>query len=470
MRLYNKLKKYSEKNILAMHMPGHKRKQILKNNLPYNIDITEIDGFDNLYHPTGILKECQEKLSKVYNSYKSYYLVNGGTSGILVSIRSFCGIGDKIIIAKNCHKAVFNSIELLNLKHEYIKTSFDENGICLDIKSDDLKKCLESNKDAKCVLITSPTYEGVISDIHSLASICHEYNIPLIVDEAHGAHLFLENKSALQKGADIVLNSLHKTLPSLTQTAVIHISSKAINRELLDKKMQRNISIFCSSSPSYILMSSIDECVEFIKKSGNRYYKRLKENLEVFKNKCKHLEHIKVINFNYVGKYFDFDNTKIVIILKNANITGHQLMQRLKRQNIQCEMAYLNYVICMTTICDSKKDILRLANVLCNIDKGLKFSNKKLEFEDVNQINTSTIYEAVNGKQTLINIDKSINFVSAEFVYAYPPGIPILIPGQVITSDIINHIKELIKEGIVLNSSSGEISKGLLYVLDNIQN
>lgn len=265
MKLYSLLKKYSKKHVIAMHMPGHKRHKFLHNSLPYDIDITEIDGFDNLHNPNGILKERMELASKLYKTKRTYFLVNGSTCGILASIKSVCENGDEILIAKNCHKSVFHAVELMDLKCSFIPSHFDdETKIHLQIYPEDVDLCLKNNRGIKCVLITSPTYEGVISNIEKIAEVVHKYNIPLIVDEAHGAHLYLTNNSACQKGADIVINSLHKTLPSLTQTALLHICSDRIDTE----KVSKSLSIFESSSPSYVLMASIDECITFMSKFG----------------------------------------------------------------------------------------------------------------------------------------------------------------------------------------------------------
>lgn len=467
MRLYEKLIKYSKKGVIPFHMPGHKRKGIIKSNLPYEIDITEIDGFDNLYNPKGILRDCLGRLSNLYGSYRSYYLVNGGTSGILSSIRSFCNINDKIIIARNSHKAVFNAVELLNLNLVVLDNDIDEYGIIKEVNVESLTECIDKNRDAKCLIITSPTYDGVLSDIRKIVKVAHSYNIPVIVDEAHGAHLFLESKSALNFGADIVLNSLHKTLPSMTQTAIMHVSNFALDKEKLSKKIEKNISIFCSSSPSYVLMSSIDECVSFLVKKGKSYYAKLKDNLELFKRETSFLKCLKIIGFNVPHNYFDFDNTKLVIASTNTNISGMQLMKRLRKHNIECEMANLNSVVCLTSICDSKKDFLSLARALKDIDTRLKLKQRKEANYVMPKIKSElSIYNASLLNKKLVDIDRGVNEISGEFVYAYPPGIPLIIPGQKITSEIINYIKVLKSNKIELISTSGEIDNRRLQVLD----
>ena len=465
MRLYKLLKNYSKKNIVPMHMPGHKRRQnIIKNKIPYNIDITEIDGFDNLHNPQEILKDCIQKVTNLYKTKQSFYLINGSTCGILASIKCLCNIGDKIILPRNCHKSVYHIIELLNLNCVYLPVETDEHNIYKEINVNNFKKIIESNKDAKCVVLTSPTYEGVISDIKSISKICHKHKIPLIVDEAHGAHLYFNKKSAIYNGADIVINSLHKTLPSLTQTAVLHICSNLVDVE----KMYSSLAIFESSSPSYILMSSIDECIEFLSKNGDKYYQRLNKNLSVFKNLIKNLKHLEIINYTNKNNFFDFDETKIVICTSRTNINGFELMNLLRKNKIELEMSYSDYVIAMATIFDTKKNLIKFAKVLINIDKTLSFKEKE-KCNNVILPNTAmSIYNAKLQPTKLVNLKNAIGNVCAEYVWAYPPGIPILVPGEVVTKQIYDYILHMKQNNITINCKSKNIEK--IYICKNLTN
>lgn len=452
MRLYTRLKNYSKKRFIAMHMPGHKRHNFFKNNnLPYNIDITEIDGFDNLHSASGILKESQDNASKLFGSKKTFFLVNGSTCGILASIKSVCNINDKILIAKNCHKSVYNAIELLNLDCKFIPSHFDrKTNIHSHIYPQDVDDILKKEKNIKCVVITSPTYEGVISNIKRIAQIVHKYNLPLIVDEAHGSHLYLMDKSSCKMGADIVINSLHKTLPSLTQTALLHICSYRIDVE----RVRKNLSIFETSSPSYILLASIDECINFMQNKGEKFFKKYNENLNIFKEKVKNLKFLKIIYYNINPNFYDFDFSKIVILTHNSNINGQSLMNKLREKKIELEMCYTNYALAMTTIFDTKQDLLKLANALLKIDKELSFSPNKFIMKDIELKSAMTIYNALKLKNTTKSLENSINHISAEYVYVYPPGIPLLIPGQIISEDIIKYIKYLSQNNLNLISTS----------------
>ena len=291
--LEQKLNELEQSDIYPFHMPGHKRAFLPFAN-PYAIDITEIEGFDNLHHATGILQEAQQKAADLYGAKKTYYLVNGSTCGLLAAISAATRRGDTILMARNCHKAVYHAVELSELKTEYLYPSITKEGIQGSIHPKDVEEALKRHPKIKAVILTSPTYDGVLSDIRTIAGMVHEKNIPLIVDEAHGAHLgFSENfpASAVSEGADVVIQSFHKTLPSLTQTAVLHRMSERIAPE----RIRKYLSVYQTSSPSYLLMASIDRCVRILQSRSERYFADLEENLTTFYRKVQDLKHLKVL-------------------------------------------------------------------------------------------------------------------------------------------------------------------------------
>lgn len=271
--LYKAISQYISRDICPMHMPGHKRNtELLGRELPYGIDLTEIDGFDRLHDSDGILKDVADLASELYGSRRSFLLVNGSTGGILASVRAAVQYGDRILMARNCHQSVYHAAEVNGLKTAYLIPETDaETGICGSIAPAALEGALEEYPDAKLVVITSPTYEGVISDVRALCSLAHKKNIPVLVDEAHGAHLgfsaFFPGE-ALQNGADLVVTSLHKTLPALTQCALAHVGGRLISPE----RVARQLSIFETSSPSYVLMASIDRCLGILRASKEELF------------------------------------------------------------------------------------------------------------------------------------------------------------------------------------------------------
>ena len=458
MRLLKKLKRYGKKKIVAMHMPGHKRKNLTHSSLPYKIDITEIDDFDNLHNAQGILKYCQNKLTKLYQTSQSFYLVNGSTSGMLASIFSVLDYGDKIAIPQNCHKCVFHPIETLNLQPVFIPISLSQ-GIISDIKTHDIDNVLNNNPDLKCVLITSPTYDGVISDIVSISKVVHRHNATLIVDEAHGAHLFLDDKSAVNKGADIVINSLHKSLPALTQTAVLHVCHNKIDVD----KVKHYISVFNTSSPSYVLMSSIDECVEFLLKKGKKYYEKLQKNLKKFVENTNKLKNIHILQNN--GNFFDLDNTKIIIY--GGNFTGHQLEKFLINNKIQVEMSNVWYTNCYTSLATSKADLKKLYKALKKLDKIFVYKKTDISLSIPKIKLKMPLCKAQQQNMQDLCLGDAVNKISGQYVWTYPPGIPIIVPGQLITTEIVDYLKYIKKFDIELVGMNNE--KIYTIKLDNME-
>ena len=462
--LYQKLEKYSKKDIVPLHMPGHKRNtKMLGTQLPYNIDITEIDGFDDLHHADGIIKNIQEKAQKIYNTKKSFLLINGTTCGILAGIRSFVKKNDKILVARNCHKSVYHAIELNELKPIYVMPKTNEDGINLGITPKEVKNKIKENPDVKLVVLTSPTYEGIISNIKEIVKICHENKIPVLVDEAHGAHLKFMNKtkelSAVDAGADIVVQSVHKTLPALTQTSLLHINGNMVNEE----KLKHELSIFETSSPSYILMASIENCLDFLQQNENMFEK-YEENLEYFYSKTKEIKKLEILKNKLTDQYFD--DGKIVIITTKTNITGKELSEILrKKYKIELEMSSVNYAIAMTSVCDSKENVERLINALIDIDTKLEIQKMpKYEFENILPIISKSIYEAEKeDKFVKIDYRKVEGRISKEYMWVYPPGIPIITPGEIISNDIINLLEQISEAGLEIRTDNGTFPEVLVY-------
>lgn len=479
--MLGKLEAYSKENIVPMHMPGAKRNSELIGRYmddmpaPYEIDITEIDGFDNMHNADGMIKKAFEKTAALYGADESLFLVNGSTAGNMAAICGVTDKGDSIIVARNCHISVYNAIILGELDAIYVYPQCDyEYGYYKGISLREIKDAVEKNesigKDIKAVVITSPTYEGNVSDIKNIAAYLHEHNIPLIVDEAHGAHFKFScefPQTAVEQGADIVINSVHKTLPSLTQTAVMHINYGYVNVS----KVKRYWNIYQSTSPSYILMGSIDRCMSIIEKDGEYLFENYISKLKILRNKLGQLKNIKLIDSD--------DISKIVIGCDNAKKLYDIL---LNEYGIQLEMSSLKYAIAMTSIFDSAEYYDRFYNALCEIDRRYNANNinnsanNNQNYAERYNIfnNTSSIKKAdikVNiadfKNEALMSIAKALNEgdkngydkimmndsslygrISAKMVYVYPPGIPILCPGEIISENVVNIISKAIDNGL----------------------
>ena len=444
--LYNALKAYSQTDAYPLHMPGHKRNtDLLGVSLPFAIDITEIDGFDNLHSADGILKAAAQKAEKLFHSEHSYMLINGSTCGILAAIYSTAKYNNTIIIARNCHKSVYNACLLNHLEISFIFTEQDEkSGICSSVTPENVKEAIEACPNAAAVVITSPTYEGVISDIKSIAEIAHQYKIPLIVDNAHGAHQrfcsFCKGEP-VSSGADIVISSLHKTLPSLTQTAVAHVNGDIVSH----RKFENALSIFETSSPSYVLMSSIDRCFDFLSES-RELFEQYENMLRLFSEKMKKLNHLKILCHGSdtlsEHSFYSFDFGKIVICTSGTNLSGAELMNILREKyHLELEMSYPFYAVAMTSVCDTDEGIERLAAALLEIDKRTKFDKTKVPVIKIPKPEKSelSIHEALE----LSDADAKRMKISNSFKYAYPPGVPIVIPGERTDSEIGEYLSKL---------------------------
>ena len=460
--LQEKLEEYYNKDYLPMHMPGHKRNvELLGEKLPYKIDITEIDGFDDLHHAEGIIKNIEDKARKIYKSKRSFILVNGSTCGILAGIRSVVDFGDKVLVARNCHKSVYNAIEINGLNPIYMLPKIGSEGIDRNIDSKQVEEKLKENNDIKLVILTSPTYEGVISDIEAIVDIAHKFNVPVLVDEAHGAHLRFINdicdKEALNSGADIVIQSLHKTLPALTGTALLHIQGDLVKEE----NVARELSIFETSSPSYILMSSIEECLDIIENRGKKLFEEYQNNLKYFYNETKNFKNLKILGNEIENKdYYDFG--KIVIKTNKTNITGKELICILRKEyKIELEMSSINYALAMTSICDSRENFERLLDALKKIDRSLEQKEEVYNNYDIILPKKEiSILEAIkNTNSEFKDYNELKGKISKEYIWVYPPGIPLITPGEIIDDDIIRKIREFGKAGIEVRTTFNKFPK-----------
>ncbi len=461
---HNKLIQYCDSGMYPLHMPGHKRNEALFENVdPYYYDITEIDGFDNLHCAKGIIKDAMDNAASFFETDRTWFLVNGSSCGILAAINAVTNIGEHIIIGRNCHKSVYNAIKIRNLQVDYLYPSYiEEYGINGGYNWRELEKILENNNDVKAVLITSPTYEGVVSDIEKIACVCHRHDKVLIVDEAHGAHFGLSDRlpiPAYKLGADIVIESTHKTLPAMTQTGLLHLCGNKVD----EKKISEMLSVYQTSSPSYILMASIDKCICDIQNNCQQRYEKLTKVINKIKKKVNKCSNLCIICEELLNKEFvyDMDVTKLVIRINNNICTGKVLAEILRKKfGFEVEMESLNYILAITTISDRIEELERFADILVEIDS--KLENIKLVESKNGKLNNPkifgtklfknerkfSIYEADLRDMESIKLQQACGRIAGTMVYLYPPGIPILVPGEVISEKLINQVDEFIKANL----------------------
>lgn len=503
--LYERLVQYSQSDIYPFHMPGHKRRHVEWKD-PFSWDITEIGGFDDLHHPQGILQEAMRRTAALYGSDASYFLVNGSSCGVLAAISACTTFGGKILMARNCHQSAYYGVHLNQLEAIYLCPEQLEFFGCFSaVDPEAVEEAFRDNQDIQAMVITSPTYEGIVSDIPSIAEISHRYHVPLIVDEAHGAHFSFHEyfpMSALAQGADIVIQSLHKTLPSLTQTALLHVKGRRVDQ----RRVQRFLSIYQSSSPSYVLMASIDQCVRYMSSPEGR--KKMDEYvglLEKLRGRLKRLERLYLLDeadltdpfFKGDADLWDgdgkrdeekgknagekrkkqtggkddmpscgkkrIDRGKLVIGCRNSGINGQALYKiLLEKYRLQPEMAGEYAVILMTSLNDSEKGFFRLVQALEEIDQRLLKQNRQQMRVGVRAKRGSVgtgmeekrpavkwkIGEALERPMKYETLEKSIKQICGEFIYLYPPGIPLLVPGEQISEGAVKKIQSYLENGL----------------------
>lgn len=368
--LYDKLKRYRDSDYYGFHMPGHKRNLDMMDGVsPYQIDITEIEGFDDLHHPEGILKKAQERAAEVYHAEETHFLINGSTVGILSAILGVTRKGDRILVARNCHKSVYHAIYMNELIPVYLYPDFDEGTqLNTEISVQDVREALDEYPQIRAVVIVSPTYDGVVSDVAAIASAVHEKGLPLVVDEAHGAHFgfhpyFPENSNI--KGADIVIHSLHKTLPSLTQTALLHINGGIVDRE----RIRNYLHMLQSSSPSYVLMAGIDACIQMLERDRERLFDSYVRQLKDTRRQLAQLKRLRLLEAEH------YDYSKVIIAAGNTGLTGRELYEALlERYHLQMEMMAGTYVLAMTSVGDTREGLNRLMQAVSALDGAPGFS------------------------------------------------------------------------------------------------
>ena len=473
-------------------MPGHKghfsEDDPLLNEIA-GIDITEITGFDDLHHATGIIKTEEERAAALFGVKRSHILVGGSSAGILAAICSQTAVGDKILVDRGSHRSVYHAVYLGSLKAYYLNRRSLPHPFSGGIEPEEVERMMDES-GARVVCITSPTYEGVVSDIKDIARIVHERGGILIVDEAHGAHLSLISgyqtkrkegrdseknpeplfpQSAAALGADIVIQSLHKTMPSLTQTALIHICSKRVD----ERKLNLHLKIHQTSSPSYILMASVSRCLDFMTRvmdpegSYEKTYPAKAHNekeeaadliggylkrLTRFYERAARLENLKVILPGV-----NADPSKIVILARGLSCDkrpygGKDLLEELlSGYGIDLEMAAACHAIAMTSVMDTDEGFERLGRALLEIDQKLTADAKEasvLEVKAKRKKAPLTIREALDADSQSVSLSDAPGRICAEFIYAYPPGIPLVVPGEYIEKEDADRIIRDEKSGI----------------------
>lgn len=450
--VFEALKNLMEENSVSFHMPGHKGRNALINwseYIPY-IDTTETEGMDNLLEPRGIIKESQEYAAKVFGAKATYYGVNGSTGSNYIALAAITKPGDKVLLQRNCHKSIHNAMILNRLNPVYLYPNYNENyNVLTGLVPEEIEEILDGEPDIKAVLLTYPNYYGVCYDLKKIADIVHKRNKILMVDEAHGPHMGFSDKlpmSALEAGADIVIHSTHKTLPSFTQTSLLHVNSDRVDLNKLRDRYQ----LYTSTSPSYIFtLSNEAACAYMDSEEGKR---KLDWNIEKCKEVIQRLNDIprvEVFTGDPTDKtIIDKDVTKILISIDG--ISGSQIKKRLKTEyNIRLEMADYYYALIFCTLMNEEEDYEKLVAAI--EDLASKAGHEQIDYVNVKMPDPKIVItpaDAYFGKKEQVLLKDAIGRLAAAPIIPYPPGIPLIAPGEEFTKEIYEHILFLMENGL----------------------
>ena len=419
-------------------MPGHKfgaSADLDKLNL-LCLDNTEAMGMDNLYEAGGIIKQAMDLMADFYGAKKTLFLTNGSTAGILTSIMTVCKEGDQLIVARNAHHSVWSGLVLAGVTPIYVSPEYDEQEDILGkIRVESIEQAIKQYPNAKGVMIVSPTYEGIVSNVKAIAEVVHNNNMVLIVDEAHGAHFVLGDEypsSSINEGADLVINSMHKTLPTLTQSGLIHICSDRIKYE----DVVESLRMIQTSSPSYMMMGLMDYVRCYIIQNQVLIQEQYTQELISMRNALKgQLKKLRLIEKDY--SYYDM--SKVIISTKQTHISGYELEKMLNEDfNIAVEAALDTYIILMTTMADNKETLTKLKQALLFIDEKIQYNSSR---QSINDFMDQEVSIGKNPREIFykakewIAIEACIGRTAAKNVMLYPPGIPIVCIGETIKEE-----------------------------------
>ena len=445
--LYSRLKEYHQRNTVRMHMPGHKQKgesDPLWQGI-HSLDVTEIRGMDDLHAPEGILKEAMARAARLWGAEESFFLVGSATAGILAAVSCVLGTsGKEVLLARNCHKSVYHACELMAAEPHYLLPAWEEeSGTFGAVTAEAVREALERYPATVLVVLTSPTYEGVLSDVAGIARVCREKGAVLLVDEAHGAHLELHGVfagGAVKAGADLVVQSLHKTLPALTQCALLHRGSDRVDGAALRRRLQ----MLQTSSPSYLLMASMDRCVRRMESEGETLLSSWRDSVRSLREGAASLRNIALFSPASGG----FDPTKITLHSLDPSCSGKELARRLEERGVVAEMSLWQNCLLYTGAMTDREDARRTLDALRRID-GTMQRGELLPVSYCSALPKAkeSFSRALALPTEEIPLREAAGRICADYLWAYPPGIPLLCPGEVAEPEVLFTLESLAAGG-----------------------
>ncbi len=474
--LLDTLLSHARRKVISFHTPGHKNGKGVDKKLAsyvgrnlFALDVTVFPEVDSLHDPTGPIRKAQTLMSQAYGVEHSFFLVNGSSVGNMAMIMAACRPGESIIISRNAHKSTLGGIVLSGVWPLWVQPTVDQNlDILFDSTPEQIEKTLKQFPEAKAVFVTSPTYNGVTTNLKKIAEICHARGKVLLVDEAHGAHLHFNRNlpmDAIQAGADLVVQSTHKTLSAISQGSVLHFNSK-----LLDvNRVKRIVSMLQTTSPNYLTLSSLDLARWQMVSQGEKILDKLIQNTERARSAINHLKNFSCITRAEIqGRGFDLDLTKLTINVTRTGYAGQHISEILAHEfNIQVDAADLFNLIAITGTGTDRHDLDALVRALEQIDqmKRGEAQNWVLNIPSLSTelvMNPRDVFLLYRSKR--VPLRKAIGHISAQPLTPYPPGIPVLIPGERVTLEIVEYLEDLTERAVRVSGQEAEALKTVRVV------
>ena len=468
--LFDRIKEHAQKNSYSFHVPGHKSGQVfpdLHQNpfqeiLPF--DLTELSGLDDLHQPVGAIREAEALAADLYGVKRTFFLVNGTTSGNLAMILSVCAPGDEVIVQRNSHKSVMNALELAGARPIFITPEYDKEVDRVSVISPQtIQQAIEQHPSAKAVVLTYPDYFGSTYPLEKITAICHEKNIPVLVDEAHGAHFKLGApfpKSAIDCGADIVVQSAHKTLPALTMGSYLHICSDRVS----EKKVARFLQMVQTSSPSYLVMASLDLARYFM---ATRTREHLEKSFDQIRHIRQRLSRLENVSVQPIREGLD-DPFKITLVSDSIDL--HDLSSQFESHGIFPEMVQNNQLLLIHGFHQDRYDYTRLERAIKSINtlKKRPFHGKIKRLPIGQAIQRLEIsYEELHHLDTVwVEWSQAIGQLSAETVIPYPPGIPLIVKGERIREEDVRLLTSKEQHFQSIQYDGQNLQQGILIIVE----
>jgi arginine decarboxylase len=448
---------YRKRRIVSFDVPGHKQGRAnaeLTNFLGkdcLSVDVNSMQMLDNLIHPVGVIKEAEELAADAFGAAASFFIVNGTSAAVQAMILSSLNPGEKIIMPRNVHRSAINALILARAVPVYINPGLDlELGIPLGAAVGDVEKAILRHPDAKAVLLNNPTYYGVCPDLNKIAKVVHAAGMRLLVDEAHGTHFYFSDQlpvAAMDAGADMSAVSLHKTGGSLTQSSIL-----LLGKNVTDVGYVRQIiNLTQTTSASYLLMSSLDLSRKNLALRGHDVFPRVIEYADYARTEINAIDGFYAFSRERIngGSFFDFDETKLSVHTRSMGLSGIEVYDILRDEyQIQVEFGDLSNFLAVLSIGDRAVAIERLIAALSEISRLYKrdssglLTNEYIEPEVV-----MTPAEAFYVQAEQLPIEETLGRIAGEFVMCYPPGIPVLAPGERVTADALDYIRYAKEKG-----------------------